>query len=76
MQAKASEKDVEALLCEFETTSNRSWLNHELFTSWLVVEPQVKKVLYRPKRDIYYGALLPSVKLTKLERPSLHPNDF
>ena len=28
MQAKApTERDVEALLCGFETTSNRSWLN-------------------------------------------------
>ena len=44
--------------------------------SWLLVKPQVNKVLYRPKHDIYYGALLLVVKPTKLERLSLHPDDF
>ena len=33
MQAKApAERDVEALLCGFETTSNRSWPNE----SWII----------------------------------------
>ena len=35
MQAKAAETDVEPLLCESKTTSNRSWLNHGLFT-WII----------------------------------------
>ena len=32
MQAKAADRDVEVLLCGSKTTSNRSWLNHGLFT--------------------------------------------
>ena len=40
MQAKAADRDVKALLCESETTLNRSWLN-------LVVEPQLNTALYR-----------------------------
>ena len=41
--------------------------------SWLVVEPQISTGRVR---NIYCGALLPAVKLTKLERLSLHPYDF
>ena len=49
--------------------------------SWLVVEPQVNKI----KKDItavhhqpknFYGASFAVEKLSKLERPSLHPDDF
>ena len=47
-----------------------------MIESWLVVEPQVNKILYWPEHDIYYGALLPVVKLTRLKRLSLRPMIF
>ena len=48
--------------------------------SWLVVEPQVNKikkditVTHQPKN--FYGASFAVEKLSKLERPSFHPDDF
>ena len=56
MQAKApAERDVEALLCGFETTSNRSWPNESwiILELWLVVEPQVNNTFYWAKEFFY-----------------------
>ena len=47
--------------------------------SWLVLEPQVnniKKDIAPPAKEFFYGASFAVEELSKLERPSLHPDDF
>ena len=68
MQVKAAaERDVEALLCGFETTSNRSWLNHGLFK----LNPGASSQQDITSAKEIFTVLHLLEELSKLERTSL-----
>ena len=85
MQAKApAERDVEALLCGFETTSNRSWPNE----SWIIHVnnpwlnygwswPQVNNTLYWAK-EFFYSASSSVEELNEIGETEFEsrPDDF